>query len=148
MKIIFSIALLLCVFTVQSQKFDLKHDHTNILVSNLEVSAKFYSDILQLTELDTPWGINPNVKFFAIGNGQQIHLARVPEDSIKNNKITHLAFNVIEFDLYLEFLINQNIGYSDFSGNISGIQVRPDGVRQIYLQDPDGNWIEINEAKY
>lgn len=26
------------------------------------------------------------------------------------------------------------------------IQTRPDGVQQIFVQDPDGYWIEINDA--
>ena len=25
-------------------------------------------------------------------------------------------------------------------------QVRSDGVRQIFIQDPDGYWIEVNDA--
>lgn len=75
----------------QCQEFDLKHDHTNILVSDLEVSADFYENILQLRELETPWGVNPGVRFFSIGNGQQIHLAKVSADIIVTNKITHLA---------------------------------------------------------
>ena len=27
-------------------------------------------------------------------------------------------------------------------------QVRPDKVQQIYLQDPDGYWIEVNDDKF
>ena len=134
--------------STQSQKFDLRHDHTNLLVTDLDVSAKFYADILQLKELETPWGINAGVRFFSIGDGQQIHLAKVSGNIIETNKVAHLAFNVTEFDKYLEFLNQKEISYSDFSGNISEIQMRPDGVRQIYLQDPDGNWIEINDARY
>jgi catechol-2,3-dioxygenase len=26
--------------------------------------------------------------------------------------------------------------------------VRPDGVKQIYFQDPEGYWIEINDDKH
>jgi len=26
--------------------------------------------------------------------------------------------------------------------------VRPDGVRQIYFQDPDGYWLEVNDSKF
>lgn len=142
------ILIFFTTLSVQSQKFDLKHDHTNILVSNLQLSGDFYKDILQLKELETPWGVNPVVRFFSIGNGQQIHLAKVEKSLIAINKVTHLAFNVTAFDNYLDFLNKNEISYSDFSGNISSIQLRPDGVRQIYLHDTDGNWIEINDARY
>ena len=27
------------------------------------------------------------------------------------------------------------------------VQTRADGVKQIYMQDPDGFWIEVNDAK-
>ena len=26
--------------------------------------------------------------------------------------------------------------------------VRPDGVHQLYFQDPDGYWIEVNDDKF
>ena len=28
----------------------------------------------------------------------------------------------------------------------NSLHVRQDGIRQIYFQDPDGHWIEINDA--
>jgi hypothetical protein len=27
------------------------------------------------------------------------------------------------------------------------VSIRPDGVKQAWLQDPDGYWVEINDAK-
>jgi catechol 2,3-dioxygenase-like lactoylglutathione lyase family enzyme len=45
--------------------------------------------------------------------------------------------------------LNENdIKYSNFREESKKIQIRPDGVRQIYFQDPDGYWIEINDAKH
>jgi len=148
LKSLFIIVIFLVTLTLHGQEFNLKHDHTNILVSNLEVSGNFYKDILQLKELETPWGENPGVRFFSIGDGRQIHLAKVDPGTIVSNKVTHIAFNVTEFDRYLNFLNEKQIPYSDFQGNVSQINNRPDGVRQIYFQDPDGNWIEINDAYF
>jgi len=28
------------------------------------------------------------------------------------------------------------------------VTTRPDGVHQIWFQDPDGYWLEINDVKY
>ena len=39
------------------------------------------------------------------------------------------------------------IPYSDWPGAAHTVNHRDDGVRQIYFQDPDGYWIEINDAK-
>ena len=37
------------------------------------------------------------------------------------------------------------IVYSDWPGKSNTVNVRPDGVKQIYLQDPDNYWIEVNK---
>ncbi|MEX0600181.1 MAG: VOC family protein [Rhodothermales bacterium] len=68
--------------------------------------------------------------------------------AIEPDKNAHLALAVHDFDAYLRFLREQGVAYEDFPGSSTGPQVRPDGVRQIYLQDPDGNWIEINDAAH
>jgi len=36
------------------------------------------------------------------------------------------------------------IAYSDWQGKPNTINARADGIKQIYLQDPDGYWIEVN----
>lgn len=146
--LILTATLLLSSYPVIGQNFNLKLDHLTILVEDLEVSAGFYKNILQLEELETPWGVNPSIRFFSIGSGQQLHVARVDADSIKLNKVVHIAFNVEGFDSYLSFLKDKGIGYTNFAGDSKEPQVRPDGVLQVYFQDPDGYWIEINNAKY
>ncbi len=142
------IVMVLSVSHVTGQTFTLQHDHSNILVSNLEVSALFYKKILNLNELETPWGENPSVRFFSIRDNEQIHMVKVDKEDIVINKIVHIAFNIDDFDAYLQFLKKEGIEYSNFSGDRYEIQLRPDGVKQIYFQDPDGNWIEVNDAKY
>lgn len=149
---------LVVVFTVMlsflfsnAQSFKLEHDHSTIQVENIEVSAQFYSDILQLKEIATPWPKFKLIRFFETGNNQQLHIAQAQLDKygdVKVNKVLHLAFTVRNFDRYLEFLNENDINYSDFAGESNNIQSRPDGVRQIYFQDPDGYWIEINDAKH
>jgi lactoylglutathione lyase len=37
--------------------------------------------------------------------------------------------------------------WEDLSGKKNAISSRVDGVKQIWFQDPDGYWIEINDAK-
>jgi lactoylglutathione lyase len=50
-----------------------------------------------------------------------------------------------------DFIANLNknkVPYSDWPGNPNKITTRPDGIQQIYFQDPDGYWIEINNDTY
>jgi lactoylglutathione lyase len=127
--------------------FDLQFDHSTVLVSDLEASATFYESILHLKALETPWGPTAPIRFFSVGGERQLHVG-ISERDIEPDKNAHLAFAVRDFDAYLQFLRGQGIDYSNFPGNSSEPQIRPDGVRQIYLQDPDGHWIEINDASH
>jgi len=45
-------------------------------------------------------------------------------------------------------LEKNNIAYEDWAGTKNSITNRKDGVRQIYLQDPEGYWLEINTAQH
>lgn len=128
-----------------AQQYNLEFDHTTILVKNIEVSTDFYKNILKLKELPTPWGKINWGRFFEIGNNQQLHMALGEADSVKLNKFLHIAFSVNDFDGYLSFLDDEGIQYSTFKGGRKKFQTRPDGVRQIYFQDPDGYWIEVND---
>ncbi len=38
--------------------------------------------------------------------------------------------------------------FDDWTGKKNRIQHRSDGVDQIYIQDPDGYWIEINTVAH
>ena len=52
----------------------------------------------------------------------------------------------------MESIINTlkkaGVVYEDWAGKKGSITLRVDGVHQIYFQDPDGYWIEINDDRY
>ncbi len=82
--------------------------------------------------------------FFDLGNKMELHVTEYNTE-IKLHKFIHFAFTVNDFDGYLEFLREKGIEYGEFSGKNMKFQTRIDGVRQIYFQDPDGYWIEVND---
>jgi lactoylglutathione lyase len=127
--------------------FDLRFDHSTVLVTDLEASAAFYENILHLRPLETPWGSAAPIRFFSMGDARQLHMG-LSDGPIGAGKDIHLAFALTNFDEYLQFLTERGIVFGNFSGSSNGPQIRPDGIRQIYLQDPDGNWIEINDAAH
>ena len=45
-------------------------------------------------------------------------------------------------------LKNNNVVWQNAQQEKYKITTRPDGVHQIWFQDPDGYWIEVNDAKY
>ena len=150
MKYLFIIiALLLGSFTSMAQSFSPELDHYSIIVKDVEVSGEFYKNILQLKEVPTPWGDNTPLPaiFFDIGDNRQLHVTEYNSE-IKLHKFVHFAFSVKDFDGYLKFLDENDIDYGNFKKDSKEFQIRPDNVRQIYFQDPDGYWIELNDAEH
>ena len=132
-----------------TQIFDPQFDHTAILVDDLDKSERFYRDILRLERLKSPFppGERGHV-FISIGNNGELHVVQKEGEFIQHNKERHLAFSLQHFEAYLGFLKEKGIEYGNFIGNVSEIDTRPDGVKQIYFKDPDGYWIEVNNARY
>ncbi len=48
----------------------------------------------------------------------------------------------------MEHLDKLNVRYGNWKGDAKQTTARPDGVKQIYLQDPDGFWVEVNDDKF
>ncbi len=38
------------------------------------------------------------------------------------------------------------IAYSDWPGTPNKVNIRADGMKQVFFQDPDGYWIEVNSV--
>jgi catechol 2,3-dioxygenase-like lactoylglutathione lyase family enzyme len=150
-NLILILTLIFSSFYSNAQSFSLEHDHSTIQVEDIDKSIVFYKNILHLKEIPSPWPENKMIRFFETGNNQQLHIAQVnveDYDDVKVNKVLHIAFAVKDFDGYLMYLNENGIDYMSFSGESKKIQTRPDGVRQIYFQDPDSYWIEINDANH
>ena len=62
------------------------------------------------------------------------------------NKAIHLALTTPQFDLFIKRLESHNIAYSDWPGNNNKVNIRADGIKQVFFQDPDGYWIEVNSV--
>lgn len=124
----------------------LKIDHYAILVDNLEASATFYGGVLGLTETENKTK-DPLIRWFALADGREIHLINRSKAGIQLTKSVHLAFAVNDLDSYMKYLDSKNVSYENWQGAPSTTNSRPDGIRQIYLRDPDGYWIEINDTK-
>jgi lactoylglutathione lyase len=45
-------------------------------------------------------------------------------------------------------LLDLKLAFEDVSGKQNAITTRIDGVHQIWLKDPEGYWLEVNDAKH
>jgi len=144
------LVVLLVIFSANAYSeettFDIQIDHVTLLVADVDRSADFYLKILMLTEFETPWGKTPMGRMFSIGSAGELHLAKGDTKGNEQDKQIHNAFRVNEFDKYLKFLEENGVKYGNFQGTPGVFQTRPDGVRQVYFQDPDGYWIEVNSG--
>ena len=125
--------------------FGLKKDHDALLVQDLKISLEFYRDIMGFKEIYNA-GLGEKFKWVKADNDVQIHLIESTQKPQKN-KGGHLAFNTSNLDEFIAFLRNKNVPFENSKGTPDTTNTRPDGVNQIYFQDPDGYWIEVNNSK-
>jgi len=130
-----------------AQTFDFQYDHYSIIVTDVAKSADFYANILGLEETPHP-DKAPGFRWFIVRGNSQIHLIQKDVAQFEKNKTLHLCLATQNLDGFIAHLKKNNIAFSDWPGKENGISLRSDGVRQIYIQDPDGYWIEINTAKH
>ncbi|MBC7651590.1 MAG: VOC family protein [Deinococcales bacterium] len=123
-----------------------KINHTAIYVVNLEASKYFYQHIIGLDTLTEPFKDGKHA-WFKTGQGIAMHIiegAPVKKEYYKNQ---HTCFSVASIALFTYALKKENICWEDRDGAKHAITKRVDGVQQIWLQDPDGYWVEINDDK-
>ena len=115
-------------------------DHIALYVANVPLSVHFYQDVLGLKPLPRPAFDFPGA-WFDLGHGRQLHLLGdrtepLPADTLGSRR-NHFAFQVADLQAAADFLSQQGLP-------LKGPKPRPDGVRQLFFQDPDGYWIELN----
>ena len=120
-------------------------NHVALHVVDLEKSTAFYQDLLKLTVIPEPFNDGMHT-WFSMGETSELHLISGAKQLPEPDKFNHLCFSVKSMDDFIKTIQQRGIPYSDFPGKANTITLRPDGVRQLYLQDPDGYWIEINDA--
>jgi len=117
-----------------------------MVVKDLEETKKFYVEALGFKNIEDPTG-NPLINWLENENGQQIHLIQGNISNISLTKSVHFSFAVVALHPFIQNLRDRNIPFENWPGDKGKITIRQDGVRQIYLLDPNGYWIEINDRK-
>ena len=70
------------------------------------------------------------------------------KEDIPHDVNIHLAFTVASLPDFMKHLDQMGVKYGNFQGETGKIAIRPDQIQQIYLQDPDGYWIEVNNDRF
>ena len=119
-------------------------NHIAVYVFNLEKSTAFYQDVLGLKQIPEPFHDGRHT-WFSLAPGGQLHLIQGATGGTTHDKNDHLCFSVPSVDAFIANLDKRGIEYTNWPGTAKAPTVRVDGVKQVYFQDPDGHWIEIND---
>ena len=87
------------------------------------------------------------IRWFALADGKELHLISIIKKKFKLNKAIHMGLSINRFDEFVKRLSTLKIPYSDWPGKANTVNIRTDGIKQIYFQDPDGYWIEVNNVQ-
>lgn len=119
-------------------------NHIAFYVVDLKKSTAFYKDALQLEIIPEPFKDGKHT-WFSIGDQAHLHLIQGATKTETHDKNTHLCFSVASVDEFVKQLDKMKINYESWAGDPKTKTVRVDGIKQVYFQDPDGYWIEVND---
>jgi lactoylglutathione lyase len=122
-------------------------NHVAIFVVDLEKTRAFYNDMFQLDTIPEPFHDGKHI-WYSIAPGVAMHViqgAEKPKEYYLNN---HTCFSVPSVDEFVAKLKARNLPWFNSKAVKGEITTRVDGVKQIWVNDPDGYFIEVNDAKF
>jgi|SRR5437762_1987029 len=140
------VILFSCLTQSLSAQTSPKLNHIAFYVVDLKTSTDFYRNIVGLDTIPEPFHDGRHT-WFLIGPKSHLHIISGAVAKTSHDKNTHLCFTVSSVEAFIPALKKNNIQYENWAGEKSAVTLRVDGVKQIYFQDPDGYWLEINDAK-
>lgn len=121
-------------------------NHIALSVKDVDQSITFYQKVFNLKEIKNT-ASSSKTRWLSLGEGKELHLIPRPKDEIKISKTVHFALNTTNIERFVLHLEQLNIKYFNWVDEPNKIYVRNDGVKQVYFKDPNGYWVEVNDAK-
>lgn len=143
-KAFFLVFFVSAAMTVSAQRASL--NHIALYVQDLQEATVFYRDILGLDTIPEPFHDGKHT-WFSVGPKSHLHLIAGAKSRQQGDINTHICFSVPSVEAFIERLKKAGLEFRSWQGEKNKITLRVDGVKQIYLQDPDGHWVEVNDAK-
>lgn len=134
-------AVVLCCGRLPGQIAVTGYNHVALAVKDLNVSARFYREVMGLTPVEVPENLKAIRYWFKVAPGQELHLLAGRVDPVANNDRNgaHFSITIPNADPVEAYLKKIALPYVR--------QKRFDGAFQIFITDPDGYVIELNEPK-
>lgn len=132
--------------SLRAQSSGARLNHIAQYVIDLNISTDFYQKVVGLDTIPEPFHDGRHT-WFSIGPKSHLHIISGVKTPLPKEKNTHLCFTVPSVEDFIPRLNKANVPFESWTGEKQTFTKRVDGVKQIYFQDPDGYWIEINDAK-
>jgi lactoylglutathione lyase len=129
-----------------SPKSGARLNHIALYVQDLQRATQFYSNVVGLDTIPEPFHDGRHT-WYLIGPKSHLHIISGVVTAVPKEKNTHLCFTVASVEDFILRLTQSHVPYESWTGEKMAYTKRVDGVKQIYFQDPDGYWIEINDAR-
>lgn len=120
-------------------------NHLALAVKDIVASIEFYQTVFDLEEIENT-ASDSETRWLSLGEGKELHLIPRPDVQIKTHKTVHFAMAIEDIEPFIAHLKRLSINYFDWSGEANKFTVRKDGIKQVYFQDPNGHWVEVNDA--
>ena len=123
---------------VKAQNSNFTFNYLALSVKNLDESATFYKKASQLLEITNKTKME-GIRWFSLGEeGKELHLITFIKKPVIINKAIHFALTTSDLDSFVEKLELKKTPYSYWLGTPNKINIRADGIKQIFFQDPNG----------
>ena len=131
----------------QQNKIKATLNHTAIYVVDLATSGNFYTNIIGLDTVPEPFHDGKHI-WYKTSEHTMLHVIQGAQQKKEYFKNQHTCFSVPNVNDFVNKLNQFKWNYEDKDGKKQSITIRIDGVHQLWIQDPDGYWIEINDDKF
>jgi lactoylglutathione lyase len=141
---LFALLFILGISTSIAQKPTL--NHIAHYIYDLQKSTAFYTQVIGLDTIPEPFHDGKHT-WLSIGDKTHLHLIQGAKNPENHDKNSHICFTVPSVEQFIKRLKDAEVPFEDWAGTSGAITHRVDGVLQIYFKDPDGYWIEVNDAR-
>ena len=121
-------------------------DYIALHVRDLDKSTEFYRTVLGLEQVPDPFKDGRHV-FIRLSPRSELHLIAGGQSDMERDIDVHFALRVTSLESVLTSLQEKRVKYFNTKRQEGVVTNRRDGVHQVYLQDPDGYWIELNDSR-
>lgn len=120
-------------------------NHLALAVKDVQKSISFYQNLFHFQEIiNTASG--SKTRWLALGEGKELHIIPRPDAEVKTVKAVHFTLTTADVEAFVVELEKLDIDYYDWRGAANKIYIRDDSIKQVNFQDPNGYWVEVNNA--